>query len=150
MAIYFYKQYGELGYLANYSSHGFELDGKYWPTVEHYYQAQKFDDEELKEKIRLAETPKLASAIGRDRNNKLRDNWEDVKRDIMLVGVLAKFRNHPDILQKLIDTGEEEIIENTDIDYYWGCGEKKTGRNEFGKILVKARTILRKEMEEIK
>ena len=146
MAIYFYKQYGELGYLANYSNHGFELDGKYWPTVEHYYQAQKFDDEELKEKIRQAETPKIASTIGRDRNNKVRENWEDVKRDIMLVGVLAKFRSHPDILKKLLDTGEQEIVENTDIDYYWGCGENKTGRNEFGKILVKAREILKKEM----
>ena len=146
MTIYFYKQYGELGYLANYSNHGFEKDGKYWPTVEHYYQAQKFDDEELKEKIRTAETPKIASAIGRDRNNKLKENWEDIKRDIMLEGVLSKFRNHPDILQKLLDTGEEEIVENTDIDYYWGCGEMKTGRNEFGKILVKAREILKKEM----
>lgn len=147
MTIYFYKQYGELGYLANYSDHGFELDNKYWPTVEHYYQAQKFDDEELKEKIRLAETPKMASAIGRDRNNKLRANWEEVKRDIMLVGVLAKFRSHQDILKKLIDTGDEDIVENTDIDYYWGCGTNKTGRNEFGKILVKAREILKKEIE---
>ncbi len=145
MTIYFYKQYGELGYLANYSNHGFNLDGKYWPTVEHYYQAQKFDDEELKEKIRMAETPKIASAIGRDRNNKLRENWENVKRDIMLVGVLAKFRAHPDILDKLLATGEEDIVENTDIDYYWGCGENKTGRNEFGKILVKAREILKEE-----
>lgn len=150
MTIYFYKQYGELGYLANYSDHGFELDGKYWPTVEHYYQAQKFFDEELKERIRKAETPKIASQIGRDRDNKLRDNWEDIKRDIMLVGVLAKFRAHSDILKKLIDTGDEEIVENTDIDYYWGCGEQKTGRNEFGKILVKAREILKKEMDERK
>ena len=63
----------------------------------------------------------------------------------MLVGVLAKFRAHPDILKKLLDTGEEEIVENTDIDYYWGCGTNKTGRNEFGKILVKAREILKKE-----
>lgn len=146
MAIYFYKQYGELGYLANYSSHGFEIDGKYWPTVEHYYQAQKFESEELQEKIRLAETPKIASTIGRDRNNKLKENWENIKRDIMLKGVLAKFRSNKDILQKLIDTGDEDIIENTDIDYYWGCGENKTGRNEFGKILVKAREILKKEM----
>ena len=147
MAIYFYKQYGELGYLANYSNHGFELYGKYWPTVEHFYQAQKFENDELQEKIRLAETPKIASPIGRDRNNKLKDNWEEIKRDIMLEGVLAKFRSNPDICAKLIATGNEEIIENTDIDYYWGCGENKTGRNEFGKILVKAREILKKEMK---
>ena len=145
MAIYFYKEHGDLGYLANYSNHGFELYGKYWPTVEHFYQAQKFENFELQEKIRNASTPKIASMIGRDRNNKLRENWRNIKRDVMLEGVLAKFRAHPNILRKLLDTGEEEIIENTDIDYYWGCGENKTGRNEFGKILVKARTILREE-----
>ena len=147
MTIYFYKQYGELGYLANYSSHGFELYGKYWPTVEHFYQAQKFDDETLKEKIRNAPTPKIASQIGRNPENKLKENWEKIKRDIMLEGVLAKFRANEDICKKLINTGEEEIVENTDIDYYWGCGEDKTGRNEFGKILVKAREILKKEMK---
>ena len=69
--------------------------------------------EELKEKIRLAETPKMASAIGRDRNNTLRENWEEIKRDIMLVGVMAKFRAHPDILKKLIDTGDEVILVDT-------------------------------------
>ena len=145
MAIYFYKQYGELGYLANYSDYGFELYGKYWPTVEHFYQAQKFENEELQEIIRNSKTPKIASQIGRDRNNKLRDNWENLKKEVMLEGVLAKFRAHKDIMKKLIETGDEEIIENTDIDYYWGCGENKTGRNEFGKILVKAREILKKE-----
>lgn len=145
MAIYFYKQYGPLGYLANYSDHGFYKDGKYWPTAEHYFQAQKFFDENIKERIRFAETPKEASTIGRDRNLPLRSDWEEVKQDIMLETVLLKFRANPDILELLLATGDEELIENTTKESYWGCGPDKNGQNNYGKILVKARAILRNQ-----
>jgi len=63
----------------------------------------------------------------------------------MLEGVLEKFRQNKDILIKLLNTGNEEIVENTVEEYYWGCGKDKTGENNFGKILVKAREILRNE-----
>lgn len=145
MPIYFYKEFGPLGYLANYSNHGFYKDGVYYQTVEHFYQSQKFLDENLRKKIIDAKTPKEASNIGRDRNNKLRDNWKEIKQGIMLEGVLEKFRQNSDILSKLLDTGDEEIIENTVDEYYWGCGKTKTGENNFGKIVVKAREILRIE-----
>ncbi len=148
MAIYFYKQYGPLGYLANYSDHGFFKDGKYWPTAEHYFQAQKFFDESIQERIRLAETPKEASTIGRDRKLPLRSDWEQVKQDIMLETVLLKFRAHPDILKLLIETGDEELIENTTKESYWGCGPNKDGQNNYGKILVKARKILKEELKQ--
>lgn len=145
MAIYFYKQYGPLGYLANYSDHGFYKDGKYWPTAEHYFQAQKFFDESIQERIRMVATPKEASTIGRDRSLPLRSDWEQVKQDIMLETVLLKFRANPDILKLLIETGDEELIENTTKESYWGCGPKKDGQNNYGKILVKAREILKNE-----
>lgn len=38
---------------------------------------------------------------------------------------------------------DEEIIENTMYDYYWGCGTNGGGRNMLGKILMEAREILR-------
>ena len=53
MAIYFYKEFGELGYLATYSNHGFYKDGIYWKTSEHYYQAHKFNDKNIQKKIRF-------------------------------------------------------------------------------------------------
>jgi len=145
MAIYFYKEFGPLGYLANYSNHGFYKDNVFYKTVEHFYQSKKFLDIELQKKVINAETPKEASNIGRDRNNKLRDNWSNIKQDIMLKGVLEKFRQNKDILIKLLNTGTEEIIENTVDEYYWGCGKDKSGENNFGKILFKAREILKKE-----
>ena len=41
MSVDFYKEFGELGYLAIYSNHGFYEDGVFYKTVEHYYQAKK-------------------------------------------------------------------------------------------------------------
>lgn len=148
MAIYFYKEFGPLGYLANYSNHGFYKDGIYYKTVEHFYQSKKFLNLNLQNKVINAETPKEASNIGRDRNNKLRDNWINIKKDIMLDGVLEKFRQNKDILVRLLNTGNEEIIENTIDEYYWGCGKDKSGQNNFGKILVEARRILKDELLE--
>lgn len=55
----------EFACFSNFSPHGFEIDGRYWPTVEHYFQAQKFAGTEYEEQIRQAETPKQANSRGR-------------------------------------------------------------------------------------
>ena len=83
MTIEFYKEFGELGYLANYSNYGFVKDGIYYKTVEHYYQSEKFDNKELKTKIINAKTPKEASIIGRDRSNKRKDNFKQIKKQAL-------------------------------------------------------------------
>ena len=143
MAIYFYKEFGELGYLASYSPHGFMKDGVYWKTIEHYYQAQKFYDKEVQQLIIEAETPKQASAIGRNRIYKLREDWEQVKNEIMYEAVLEKFLQHPNLAEKLMETGNEEIIEDTKKENYWGCGPNRDGLNVYGKILCKVREELK-------
>lgn len=144
MTIFFYKEFGVLGYLASYSNHGFYAKGLYWSTVEHYYQAQKFFDEKIQERIRLSQTPKEASTIGRDRTLPLRSDWEQVKESIMYDSVLLKFKSHPDIASKLINTGNEYIIEETTKENYWGCGSNKDGKNAFGKILCLVRDELKR------
>ena len=60
MSVDFYKEFGELGYLANYSNHGFYEDGVFYKTVEHYYQAKKYDNPTIIKKILEADTPKEA------------------------------------------------------------------------------------------
>ncbi len=42
MTIQFYSKTDAYAWTSNFSPHGFELDGKHWPTVEHYFQAVKF------------------------------------------------------------------------------------------------------------
>jgi len=146
MAIMFYKVNDEYGCFSNFSRHGFELNGKYWSTSEHYFQAQKFAGTEYEEEIRLAATAMEVAKFGRDRNKPLRKDWEQVKYSIMKEAVLAKFRTHDDIREILLLTGDSEIIEKTTDDYYWGCGSDGTGKNMLGKILMEVRAILKTDI----
>ena len=83
--------------------------------------------------------------MGRDRSHPLRRDWEQVKDEIMQQGVLRKFETHADIREILLATGDELIVENSPIDYYWGCGKDGTGKNKLGQILMAVREILRQQ-----
>ncbi len=142
--IYFYTVTdGLYGCFSNFSSHGFMLDGTYWRTCEHYFQAMKFypSPKDMADVAR-AITPKLAASIGRDRKRPLRRDWESVKDSIMRRGVLTKFQTHADIRAILQATGEAKLVENSPIDYYWGCGADGSGQNKLGLILMEVRAIL--------
>ncbi|PSB52216.1 Swarming motility protein ybiA [filamentous cyanobacterium Phorm 6] len=143
MPIYFYSTRGEYGSFSNFSAHGFELDGEYWPTTEHYFQAQKFPGTPQVDRIRQAKTPKDAAKMGRSRQLPLRQDWEQVKDDMMRKAVLRKFETHADIREILLATADEEIVENAPGDYYWGCGKDGGGKNMLGHILMEVREILR-------
>jgi N-glycosidase YbiA len=145
MPIYFYSTRDAYGCFSNFSPHGVELKGVWWPTSEHYFQAQKFAGTPHEEAVRLAKTPKQAAEMGRDRKRPLRADWEQAKDDVMRAAVSQKFRTHKDIRQVLLDTGDEELIENASGDYYWGSGADGSGRNMLGTILMEVREQLRKE-----
>lgn len=146
MTIYFYKVNQPYGCFSNFSPHGIHLQGMHWPTVEHYYQAQKFvgtADAALIPVIHAAQTPADAAALGRDRTRPVRPDWEQVKTQVMREAVLKKFLTHTDIRAILISTGDQLIVENSQTDYYWGCGGDKTGDNHLGKILMSVRQEIR-------
>jgi len=143
MTIYFYTIHDNYGCFSNFSRHGFELDGVYWKTSEHYFQAQKFVDTKYLDKVREARSPKDAATLGRRRDFPLRDDWEAVKDDVMRQAVLKKFQTHDDIRKILLDTGDEDLVENAPGDYYWGCGKDGTGKNMLGIILMEVREQLR-------
>jgi ribA/ribD-fused uncharacterized protein len=143
MPIYFYSARDAYGCFSNFSAHGIELNGVWWPTSEHYFQAQKFAGTPHEDAIRRAKTPKQAAEMGRDRKRPLRGDWEQVKDGIMRDAVRQKFRTHKDIRQILLDTGEQELIENAPGDYYWGSGADGSGNNMLGKILMAIRQELR-------
>lgn len=143
MPIYFYSTRGEYGCFSNFSKHGFELDGFYWPTVEHYFQAQKFIGTDYAQIIAQAKSPKDAATLGRSREHPLRADWENVKDDVMRFAVMKKFTTHPTLQEILLSTGDELIVENAPGDFYWGCGKDGTGKNKLGQILIEVRIMLR-------
>jgi ribA/ribD-fused uncharacterized protein len=142
MTIYFYKSNEEYGCFSNFSHHGFLIDGKWWMTSEHYFQAKKFEGTEYEEKIRLLDNPMKAADMGRDHTLPLRKDWENVKDDIMKKAVIEKFTQNQDIKKILIQTGEQDIVEKTTTDYYWGCGANGSGKNMLGLILMETREKL--------
>jgi ribA/ribD-fused uncharacterized protein len=143
MTIYFYSQRDEpYGCFSNFSPHGFELDGVWWPTSEHFFQAQKFAGTPHVEAIRRAASPMIAAHMGRARKRPLRPDWDEVKDDIMRRAVLRKFETHEGIRAVLLSTGDEQLAEKTTGDYYWGIGMDGTGKNKLGHILMEVREML--------
>jgi len=110
--------------------------------VEHYFQAQKFHDRDYQEKIRKAKSPRQAKALGQTRKIKIRDDWEDIKENVMLNALRKKFQS-PEIQQKLLSTGKRELIENSPYYKYWGCGRDGRGKNRFGRLLMQVREELK-------
>lgn len=142
LPIYFYSKIEAFAEFSNFAPLGIEMDGLWWPTVEHYFQAQKFHDADYREKIRKANTPKSAKALGRTRKLPLRSDWEEVKVDLMRDAILKKFETHDAARTLLLSTGDEELIENSLNDYFWGGGRTGTGQNMLGRILMEVRTAL--------
>ncbi len=131
--------------LAAYSKHGFELDGGAWPSVEHYYQAMKFEEESYREEIRTAAHPADCSKLGKSKKHGRRKDWDRVKETYMTRAVYIKCRTHPEVAEALLATGEQPIIESSQYDYYWGSGRDGRGHNTYGKVLMKVREKLREE-----
>ena len=102
MVIKFYSINDEYGCFSNFSPHGFKLDGKYWKTSEHYFQAKKFEGTKHEDELRKASSPMKVAKMGRERKRPLRSDWEKVKDNIMRKAVLAKFKAHSDILEILL------------------------------------------------
>jgi N-glycosidase YbiA len=145
LRIYFYKVDAPYGCFSNFSPHSIELAGKKWATVEHYYQAHKFEGtrfEYLMAEIQAAPTPEFAAKIGRNPKHPPRPDWDLRKCEIMYGAVWQKFSSHLDIQQILLGTQESEIVEDSPVDYFWGCGIDRTGQNHLGQILMQVRANL--------
>ena len=79
----------------------------------------------------------------RDPNRPIRLDWDDVKDDIMRTALLAKFSQHDELRQLLLDTGKADLVDHTEEDSYWGDGGDGSGQNVLGKILMETRQQLR-------
>jgi ribA/ribD-fused uncharacterized protein len=129
----------EYAFLSNFYSSPIQYEGIVYPTVEHMFQALKALDVETRKKIANAATPGQAKRLGR--SVALREDWEEVKVDVMRTALQLKFSN-PALRAKLIATGDAELIEgNTWNDRFWGVC-RGTGKNMLGLLLMELRCSL--------
>jgi N-glycosidase YbiA len=144
MALKFYRLKEPGGYMSNYKRARFFVYDRWWDTVEHAYQAQKCADPKEYDAIHQAVKANDARLLGQ--KVQMREHWDDIHKDrVMEECVRAKFLQHKDLRDQLMATGEEELIEDSPVDWYWGCGADGTGKNTLGKILMKIRKELRGE-----
>ncbi len=98
---------------------------------------------EIQEKIRQIASPMDAALEGRNRQNPLRSDWEEVKDEVMHQALRMKFRQNPDIAKELLATGDAIIIEHTQNDAYWADGGDGSGKNKLGLLLMQVREELK-------
>lgn len=131
---------GKYDFLSNFYVAPVTYNGLTFQSNEAAFQAQKTLNEGQRRKFtRMA--PNKAKAKGR--NVILRSDWEQIKNKIMYEVCYAKFTQNPELKEKLLLTGDEELIEgNTWHDTYWGVCNRR-GKNKLGKILMRIREELK-------
>jgi len=108
------------------------------------FQSAKVLDIEKRKQF-CTKDPSTAKRKGR--NVTLRHDWEKIKDKVMEDCVRDKFTRNEVLKKRLIETGDEELVEgNLWNDTYWGVCRGR-GRNMLGKILMKVREELRDESE---
>lgn len=145
--IYFYQSGQPYYEFTNFFASPINVDGKVWPTSEHYFQAQKYaSNPGLQERIRRAATPREAFNITREPgNDRFKDpNWDNSRYQAMLKAVRAKFNQNQNLRKLLLDTGNAVLVENAGAnDAVWGAGADFRGTNHLGRILMHVRDELR-------
>lgn len=140
MIIKFYKSNKPYGNLNNFKMARMFIYGRWWNNVEAAYQSRKAVDAADIDKIANAKTPREARDLGQ--KIKIRSDWDEIKSNIMYECVMAKFLQHKELRIELLKTAPAELVEDSPVDSYWGCGLDGTGKNMLGKILMRVRQEL--------
>ena len=139
--IRFYRVKEPWGEFSNFARYPIQVDGKTWPTSEHYFQAQKYKGTEKEETIRQARNAWWAARLGRELGE-LPSDWDTRRIEVMHKAVTAKFTQHDELKKLLLSTKNSVLIEHTCQDAFWADGGDGTGENWLGKILMMVREEL--------
>lgn len=132
---------GSYSWLSNFEPCNIIFENDRYETSEHAYQAAKTLDKNYRGIIANCVSPHLAKKMGK--RIELRSDWEEVKIPIMETILREKFASGTPLAQKLLDTGDEELVEgNWWGDKFWGVCDG-VGENNLGKLLMKIRNELR-------
>jgi ribA/ribD-fused uncharacterized protein len=125
------------------------FENRVFPTAEHAYQAGKAAKPAVREWILQAPTPALAAMAAHGLYTwDVVPNWASIKVDRMRAVLRAKFSQHENLKQLLLETGTRRLVEagttNNAVNRFWGEVDGK-GENTLGKLLMEVREELRKE-----
>jgi len=127
-------------FLSNFFLCPVQVSGIMYGSSEAAFMAGKTLDHDERLKFQHL-SPKQAKTLGR--RIKLRADWDVTSIEVMELCLRAKFTRNKDLQQRLIDTGERELIEfNNWGDQKWGV-TKNGGKNLLGRLLMLVREDLK-------
>lgn len=158
--VFFWNEDCENGYLSNWYISPFVVDGTTYQTTEQYFMVQKavlFGDLKTRDQILRETSPKKCKALGRTVSTFDSEVWDAKRYDIMKDGNRAKFLQNPDLLAKLLSTGDALLAEASPFDGIWGIKLPANkalaiepplwpGQNLQGKLLMELRAELNTEV----
>ena len=157
--ICFHNPDEENGYLSNWYQSEFTAGGITFSSMEQYMMYEKavlFKDQTTAEKILQTDDVAEIKALGRTAQNFDDKVWVKEREGIVYRGLLEKFRQNPELAEKLEQTGEDIIAECAVKDRIWGIGlsmkdenrlsiDKWRGQNLLGRILMRVREDIRNQ-----
>lgn len=159
MIVRFFHEYDPFGYMSNFYPAAFSYAGKHFCSSEQfmmYHKVMVFGQTALSEQIMLTEDPEEMKRLGRTRFANYDDNlWWQISYTIVKRGVRAKFEQNPALLEQLLQTDEQILIECAPMDSKWSIGRAVddpacdnprswNGLNYLGRILMEVRDELRR------
>jgi len=144
------------GWLGNMSPFPVEFNGKRFRTTEALFQALRFSDEEVVEKIRAQKSPMAAKMVAKPHKCRMvveplsAADVENMKECLRL-----KLEHHPELCDRLLATGDAEIIEDCTkrkrgSALFWGAALEDgvwKGSNVLGNLWMELRQELRASTE---
>ena len=117
------------------------MDGIWYPSVEHAYQAAKVRDHTIRILILNQITPNDARRFIHKNKVQIRGDWEEIEMEVMYDLLLQKFRDNTFLKEMLLKTDGAPLIDD-----FWD-EKSMRGKNYLGKMLMEIRKRLG-EMEE--
>jgi len=129
---------GHYRFLSNFYPCTLRSWGMTFHSSEHLYVACKIPKENMELRYHVSQTTTAADAKKFGRIIEVREDWDDIKVDVMRSILLKKF-SQPPLKERLLEVDKEIVEHNKWHDNFWGscvcrrCGNK--GENKLGKLL---------------
>lgn len=82
---------------------------------------------------------KEAWKLAQNHSFEQRADWYQVREKIMLEVLRAKFKQHSDLMDLLLATGNAYLVENSSHNTFWADGGDGRGKNRLGNMLMQIR-----------
>lgn len=140
------------GWLGNMAPFPVVWEGVTWKTTEALFQALRFEDPEIREKIRQEKSPFSAKLVAKSHKEKMIIeplSRKDVQN--MILCVRLKLEQYPELREELKKTGEAVLFEDVSSrktrgsSLFWGAHLQEgqlIGKNILARIWMKARVNL--------